>query len=135
MQSAPSQPVTVAVETLGRIVTRALDVASWVFLTAGLCFCAVSTAFLLQHFRRMPFWDHWVWLARYHEAGLPGVLFTQFNEHRLFFPGFFYLVDYELCAGSNLFLTACILALQALSTAVLVWPLRTVAEMSRVWRV
>jgi hypothetical protein len=131
MQSASPQAASPVAGAPERLIGRVLEYASWAFLAAAVGFCAISVGFILRYYRRMPFWDHWVWLARYNEAGLPGVLFTQFNEHRIVFPSFFFLADYELFAGSNLFLTIVILLLQAFTAAVLIAPLWSASAMPR----
>src|SRR5579871_2293893 len=97
--------------------------------TAGIAWLGVaileafaSIVFVLRHYTRFPFGDHWIWLARLYQDGLFATLCSQFNEHRYFVPGLFYFADHRFFGSTNTFLTFFLLAVQIAATALLIRP-------------
>jgi hypothetical protein len=95
--------------------------AGWLILCIG--FAAGTIHFIARHYRRVPYWDHWVWIAGFHDGGFWRVAFAQFNEHRIFFPSVFYTLDFTLFGGRNEFLLAILLMTQLACLVMLVRPL------------
>ena len=60
--------------------------------------------YILRHYTKFPFGDHWIWLAVFYQKGLLGTLCSQFNEHRLAVPGLLYFLDHRYFGGTNTFL-------------------------------
>jgi len=57
--------------------------------------------FILRHYPTFPFGDHWIWLARLYERGPLGAIWSQYNEHRLVFPGVLFFLDHRYFGSVN----------------------------------
>lgn len=73
---------------------------------------AVDIIFVLRHYTRFPFGDHWIWLDRLYKKGLLATLYSQFNEHRYVVPGFFYFADHRYFGSTNTFLVVLLVLFQ-----------------------
>jgi hypothetical protein len=94
----------VLVEETQTLLNRLGWTAAAAYATLAFAIGLADIVFILRHYTRYPFGDHWIWLGRYAERGLWAALLTQFNEHRLFFPGLLYWADLTLFGGKNAFL-------------------------------
>jgi len=87
-------------------------------LWAGVAALVFSTlSVIVRTYTPVPRWDHWaevLWLKNYY-AGQWHIsdLWRQHNEHRILFPRLFFLTDFFLFKGTNVFLTISIVLLQA----------------------
>lgn len=100
---------------------------SWATLLSGaiaLFIVASTITAVISAYTPLPRWDHWntiQWLKNYY-AGAWHVsdLWSQHNEHRIFFPRLFLLTDLLLFHGTNVFLLCSIFILQALHARIFI---------------
>lgn len=94
-----------------------------IYLVFSILVGLADISFILRHYTRFPFGDHWIWLERLYRDGLPATLYAQFNEHRLVIPGLFYFFDHRYSGGTNTFLILLLIAIQLGCTILAVLPL------------
>jgi len=99
------------------------SLAGIVYFTIALLIGVADIVFILRHYTKYPFGDHWLWLRRFAEGGPPAALLSQYNEHRLFFPGLLYWVDLTLFGGKNGFLVFASVIINIACIIVLALPL------------
>lgn len=111
---------------------------SWATLISGaiaLFIVASTIAAVVSAYTPLPRWDHWntiQWLNNYY-AGAWHIsdLWSQHNEHRIFFPRLFLLADLLLFHGTNVFLLCSILLLQTLHAGIFIREVRNWNALSR----
>lgn len=82
-------------------------------ITVAFAWYAISVAY-----SPLPFWDQW---ERVTVDQLTANIFSQHNEHLIFIPSLFFIVDIAMFGGRNLFLLASIQLIQAAHAGLLVW--------------
>lgn len=111
-----------------------------VAFSIGAALLAVSTiVVVIRAYSPLPKWDQWaeiLWL-KYYYAGQWHFsdLWRQHNEHRIFFPRVFLLIDWFLFRGKNIFTLCCILLLQAGHAWIFIREVRKIRELSAPVRV
>ena len=76
-------------------------VAAVTYQTFAILIALGDITYLLRHYTRFPFGDHWAWLDGLYQHGLWATLFSQFNEHRLVIPGLWYFLDHRYFGSTN----------------------------------
>lgn len=87
--------------------------------------------YIALNFPKLPFGDHWIWLAVVLQKGPLAALYQQYNEHRLTVPGLAYLADFYWFHGTNRFLLAVSMLLQMGCIVLLaapLWQLRAIPK-------
>jgi len=87
--------------------------------------------FILRHYPTFPFGDHWIWLARLYERGPLGAIWSQYNEHRLVFPGVLFFLDHRYFGSVNGLLIIASMLFQAGCAILLILPLWRQAEIPK----
>ena len=86
--------------------------AAAIYLTFAILVGSADIFYILRHYTRFPFGDHWIWLERFYRNGLLATLYAQFNEHRLVIPGLWYFLDHRYFGGTNTFLVLLMVLMQ-----------------------
>ena len=105
-----------------------LEVAGYFARAIGLLWAAYNCVFVVKHYIRVPFRDHWSWLDRYYRNGLWRTMLMQHNEHRVFFPSLAYALDQHLGHGLNLLLILLLLCTQLMMFLIVWLPFRTARD-------
>src|ERR1035441_1977216 len=90
---------------------------------------------VIRTYTPLPKWDYWAevhWLKLYY-AGQWHIsdLWRQHNEHRIFFPRLFFLIDWGVFKGTTVFLLVCMLLLHAAHAWIFVREIRIWKGISR----
>jgi hypothetical protein len=86
--------------------------AAVIYLAFAILVGLADVFYILRHYTRFPFGDHWIWLERFYRNGLLATLYAQFNEHRLVIPGLWYFLDHRYFGGTNTFLVVLLVLMQ-----------------------
>ena len=103
---------------------------------AGVLALVLSTVItVIRTYTPLPKWDYWteiLWLKSYYAGTWHfSDLWREHNEHRIFFPRLFFLADLFLFKGTNAFLLAAMMVLQAANAAIFVRELWKMKDLSR----
>jgi len=119
--------------------SRAAETAS-VVVTAGLILMAIamvadSVTTVVRLHSALPYFDEWDSLALFRDlitGQAPWTdMFSQHNEHRIFFPRLFLFSDYLFFSGQGIFDLVTIGAIQAAHAGLLIWLLRRARPTAR----
>jgi hypothetical protein len=117
--------------------SRAASLLSYCVLLGGLATVLATTYLVITTYSPLPHWDEWQifdYFARSNTWSL-GWLWAQHNEHRIFFPKIFYLIDIEFFRGTQVFLLASIWLIQLLQVILLGTSLRVLGGLrGAAWR-
>ncbi len=102
---------------------RTVGVAALLYLAFAILMGLADMAYILRHYTRFPFGDHWMWLERLYRSGLLRTLYSQFNEHRYVIPGLWYFLDHRYFGGTNTFLVVLMVLMQIGCTILVILPL------------
>lgn len=109
---------------------------SYCVLLAGIGAGIASPYIIVSTYSALPHWDEWALFDHLAigNASLPW-LWAQHNEHRIFVPKLFFLIDVYFFRGTQAFLLTSIFFIQLLQTALLSFSLRTLGGMrGSAWR-
>lgn len=100
---------------------------SWLVLAGGLMTVLASAYLVFVSYSPVPYMDQWWFLhvLQDENGGFPLARFwEQHNEHRIIVPRLFYLADYNLFGGRNVFLLLCIFLVQCGQAALIAYWVR-----------
>jgi hypothetical protein len=80
-----------------------------IFLTASLAAGFADVVYLLRHYTRLPFGDHWVWLVALYDQGALTAFFRQYNEHRIVVPSLLDYFDHRFFSNNALLMASSLL--------------------------
>ena len=103
-------------------ISRLAWIAALAYALIAIIVGVSDIAFILRHYTRYPFGDQWIWLAHFAEGGLSRALLSQYNEHRLVFPGILYWIDLRFFDGRNAFLICASVTINIACIVVLALP-------------
>ncbi len=117
--------------------SRAASLLSYGVLLGGLGTIIATTYLIVSTYSPLPHWDEWAIFDHLANGGTWSLryLWAQHNEHRIFFPKIFYLIDIELFHGTQVFLLASIWLIQLFQVILLSISLRALGGLrGAAWR-
>ena len=109
--------------------SKSAVIAGVIFFASAL-FAIFNVIHIYQSFLTVPYWDFWDWLDNFYRHGFFDAATAQYNEHRQFFPSFFFALD-QLLGGTNHMLETLLLLFQFATFAILLYPITRSKQFSK----